>query len=108
MEDAATAEISRVQIWQWRRHNLETLDDGKLITTERVRALILDEVTKSLSPLTESQIRYTKYHLAGKLVTDMLCGENLDEFLTTVCYPHIITTQFEGTTVPDFDAVSKL
>ena len=39
MEDAATAEISRAQIWQWRHHRVRTEDDGKTITAERISKL---------------------------------------------------------------------
>jgi len=34
-------------------------------------------------------------------VERMLCGPTLDEFLTTVCYPHILTTAYAGTVIPD-------
>lgn len=33
----------------------------------------------------------------------MLCKDRLDDFLTTICYPHILTTAYEGTLVPDED-----
>jgi len=51
-----------------------------------------------------------KWLLAGKLVSDMLTKEKFDEFLTTVCYPHILTTAYEGDVVPDDDGhiTSKL
>jgi malate synthase len=108
MEDAATAEISRVQIWQWRRHGQLTQDDGQPITSERVAALVLEEVANMRSNLNAEQKKMTKWQLAGKLVTNMLTGDKLDEFLTSVCYPHILTTAYEGSVVPDFDVPSKL
>ena len=45
MEDAATAEISRAQVWQWMRHG-QTLDDGRLITRELVREIVREELEK--------------------------------------------------------------
>ena len=45
MEDAATAEISRAQVWQWIRHGV-TLDDGRQVTPELVRELETDELEK--------------------------------------------------------------
>ena len=108
MEDAATAEISRAQIWQWRKHNMKTLDDSQDITLERVRSLVSEEVANRRQNLTEEQKKITKWQLAGKLVADMLTGDKLDDFLTTVCYPHILTTAYEGSIVPELDLPSKM
>jgi len=101
MEDAATAEISRVQIWQWKRHGKVTMDDGVVVSNERIRGLVSEEVGRRRAPLNEDQKRDAKWQLAGKLVTDMLTGDKLDEFLTSICYPHILTTAYEGSVVPD-------
>jgi malate synthase len=64
-------------------------------------------VEKRRASLSEDQKKGAKWMLAGKLVADMLTGDKLDEFLTSICYPHILTTAFEGTTVPEISA-SKL
>jgi len=45
MEDAATAEISRAQVWQWLRHGAQ-LDDGRKVTRELVSRTIAEEVSK--------------------------------------------------------------
>jgi malate synthase len=87
MEDAATAEISRVQIWQWRHQGVSTQDDGQLITPERIAALVQHEVDRA-GPT---------FRLAGNLVEHMLNNAELDEFLTSVCYPYIVTNAQEGT-----------
>mmetsp|Transcript_17165 Transcript_17165/g.41778 ORF Transcript_17165/g.41778 Transcript_17165/m.41778 type:complete len:543 (-) Transcript_17165:2536-4164(-) len=87
MEDAATAEISRAQIWQWRHFGLKTQDDGVVISSHRISSLVDAEV--------ESQ-RGGRWKLAGKLVKEMLSQhDTLDDFLTTVCYPYIVTTHCE-------------
>mmetsp|Transcript_4860 Transcript_4860/g.6291 ORF Transcript_4860/g.6291 Transcript_4860/m.6291 type:complete len:543 (-) Transcript_4860:678-2306(-) len=88
MEDAATAEISRAQIWQWCKHDIATQDDGAIITKERIRSLVKEEVARKGV--------VGKWDLAGKLVAEMLTKEELDDFLTTVCYPHILSTTNEG------------
>lgn len=89
MEDAATAEISRVQIWQWRHHKVVTADDGRAITADRITQLVQQEVEKH-GP------EEGKWKLAGRLVEQMLNKAELDDFLTSVCYPHIIETAYEG------------
>jgi malate synthase len=63
MEDAATAEISRAQIWQWKYHGVQTEDDGVVITAGRISKLVHDEVKRR----TGGEDR-GKWFLAGKLV----------------------------------------
>lgn len=89
MEDAATAEISRVQIWQWRVHGIKTQDDDQIVSTERIRQLIQQHVQTKLN---DGNNMGGKWLLAGKLVESMLNKEHLDDFLTTICYPHILVT----------------
>ena len=90
MEDAATAEISRAQIWQWRCQGACTRDDGRPITAERILAIIDAEVEHQ-GPAKG------KWRLAGALVDKMLNGPELDDFLTSVCYPYILTDAYEAT-----------
>jgi len=89
MEDAATAEISRAQIWQWRSQGVSTQDDGRPITAERIAALVHQEVERHCGGGGSTK---GKWLLAGKLVEEMLNGPELDDFLTSVCYPYIVTT----------------
>merc|ERR1739845_86220 len=103
MEDAATAEISRAQIWQWRKHGVQTADDGATITAERISELVREEVKRRSGGEDRG-----KWFLAGKLVEDMLTKDKLDDFLTTVCYPHILTTKYEGDVIPEDEPVSRL
>jgi malate synthase len=91
MEDAATAEISRAQIWQWRHHGVKTQDDQQVITAERIFQLVDLEVTHQCNKGGNQH----KWRLAGKLVETMLTQDKLDEFLTTVCYPYIVTKHLE-------------
>jgi malate synthase len=94
MEDAATAEISRVQIWQWQFHQVPSEDDGVPITAERVRRLVHQHVVQEMASSKEG----SQWLLAGKLVSDMLTKAILDDFLTSVLYPHILTTCYEKVT----------
>lgn len=82
MEDAATAEISRAQIWQWRHLGASTADDGLPVTAERLSALIKSSVVTKKDD--------GKWSLAAQLVEKMLNADALDDFLTSVCYPHIV------------------
>jgi malate synthase len=85
MEDAATAEISRSQIWQWARHKAK-LDDGRLIDAALCRT-ILDEELTSLKASAPSGERYDD---AGKLFRDLIEAPNFVEFLTLPAYDMII------------------
>lgn len=81
MEDAATAEISRAQLWQWRQQGAVTADDGQPVTSERLVALVNATVATKEGG---------QWALAAQLVRTMLTGDKLDDFLTSVCYPHIV------------------
>lgn len=87
MEDAATAEISRAQIWQWRHFGVKTQDDGVVVTSHRIASIVDEEI---------EQQRGGRWKLAGKLVKEMLSHpDQLDDFLTTVCYPYIVSFHCE-------------
>ena len=72
MEDAATAEISRAQIWQWLRHEV-ALDGGQVTTKEYVQDLFEDELKD-------------EYGTACSLWRTMCFQDNMDEFLTLQAY----------------------
>ncbi|HEY3221528.1 MAG TPA: malate synthase A [Gemmatimonadales bacterium] len=74
MEDAATAEISRSQVWQWMHHGVR-LADGRVVTERLVQ-----QVIKALFP-TE--------RLAARLFNDLMTGSDFPEFLTVVAYEHL-------------------
>lgn len=91
MEDAATAEISRAQIWSWRIHNATTRDDGRPVTSQRLSELVQAEVERQVRSAANNHNTNHRWRLAGQLVDQMLNAEQLDDFLTSVCYPHIVT-----------------
>lgn len=102
MEDAATAEISRVQIWQWKHHNVVTYDDQLPVTPARIRQIVHAQIEAIVASNKKNNL-VGKWRLAGKLVEDMLTKDVLDDFLTTICYPHILTTAYEGEVIPEDD-----
>lgn len=90
MEDAATAEISRIQLWQWRTHGAR-LDDDRLIDTALLEALIREEVaTLQAQTFTGRE----KLDDAVCLFTRLVMDESLEEFLTTPAYDLVLS--YEG------------
>jgi malate synthase len=87
MEDAATAEIARAQLWQWCHFPGGKLDDGRKITVERVRELISHELEGIRLQFGEEHFAARKYRLAAQLLERMVASEVLPDFLTTEAYP---------------------
>ncbi len=88
MEDAATAEISRAQVWQW-LHNGAKLADGTVITTD-LFFNVLPEVTATIKALVgEDKYAAGKYEEAVKLFTELATAPEFSEFLTLNAYSQI-------------------
>jgi len=88
MEDAATAEISRTQLWQWLKNEV-VLEDGNKFNMELYLELFDDEVEKLLKEYGESNIKNTKFELAFKLFNTLVISEKFEEFLTLPSYQYI-------------------
>jgi len=88
MEDAATAEISRSQIWQWIRSPKGVLSDGRKVTVALFRELLADEMPKIKSYLGEDGWNAGRYTEAAQLFDDMCTGDYV-EFLTLPAYEWI-------------------
>ncbi|MDF3887511.1 MULTISPECIES: malate synthase A [Cupriavidus] len=86
MEDAATAEISRSQVWQWIRSPKGKLEDGRKVTAEMVRALIPEELAKVKAFVGGDT---TTYDRAGEIFEQMSTSEDFAEFLTLPLYEEI-------------------
>jgi malate synthase len=84
MEDAATAEISRSQVWQWIRSPKGVLDDGRKVTAELVRALVPEELAKI-----EAGGFAGRFERAAEIFTQMSTQEKFAEFLTLPLYEEI-------------------
>jgi malate synthase len=88
MEDAATAEISRSQIWQWIRSPKGVLDDGRKVTVELFRSLLAEELPKVKTLLGEEAWHAGKYEAGAQLFEQVTVGEYVD-FLTLPAYDWI-------------------
>jgi malate synthase len=84
MEDAATAEISRAQVWQWIRHGAK-LEDGRVVDSALCRR-VLDEELAKLSETTDGRGRYED---AAKLFRELIEAPTFPEFLTMPAYDMI-------------------
>ncbi|MGI9038165.1 MAG: malate synthase A [Gemmatimonadota bacterium] len=85
MEDAATAEISRTQIWQWIRHRA-LLDDGRPVTTALVREIIDDELARIRHEVGAERFDDGRFATARSLFDRLCCSECFEEFLTNPAY----------------------
>ena len=88
MEDAATAEISRIQVWQWLKHGAK-LDDGRTVTADLVRKTIPEELAKIKKHVGDDRYASGHFEEASELFQEMMTGANFPEFLTLVAYEHI-------------------
>ena len=84
MEDAATAEISRAQLWQWNRYRATT-EDGVLITTERIKTALEEVLQRQRTGLGEAAFRSSKFTRARELLLTFVEGP-FCSFLTTELY----------------------
>jgi malate synthase len=89
MEDAATAEISRSQIWQWIRSPKGVLDDGRKVTRELFSVLLADEQKKTPSIIGADAYATGKYEAAAKLFEQITLNDEYVEFLTLPAYEAI-------------------
>jgi malate synthase len=85
MEDAATAEISRAQIWQWLRHGV-VLDTGKTVTAELVRALLDEEMKVVAQEIGADRVRSGRFEEAQTLLLHVATAVPLEDFLTLPAY----------------------
>jgi malate synthase len=85
MEDAATAEIARSQIWQW-VHNDVKLDNGTTITGELVERMLDEELDKIRQTLGEEQFNAERFVLARRLVLEVALADDYADFLTLPAY----------------------
>ena len=84
MEDAATAEISRSQVWQWIRSPKGVLDDGRKVTAELVKQLVPEELAKIKAGGFAG-----KFDRAADIFTQMSTQDTFEEFLTLLLYEEI-------------------
>jgi len=89
MEDAATAEISRAQIWQWLRHPKGTLDDGRRITLDLYEQVSVEELEAIRNEVGDAAFADGHYVKAADLLDRITRDDSFVEFLTLVAYEEI-------------------
>jgi malate synthase A len=90
MEDAATAEISRAQVWQWIHHQAP-LDDGSVVSPERFHAIVAEEIVQIRSEVGEARFSGGRFADAQALFERLSVAPRFEEFLTLPAY-ELITT----------------
>ena len=86
MEDAATAEISRAQMWQWIHHPSGVLDDGRKVTVELFRQITGEELAKLRPRLGEAAFAAGNFERAAKLLDGITTAATFETFLTLPAY----------------------
>ncbi len=89
MEDAATAEISRTQVWQWVHHPGGTFEDGRQISLETFREVMGEEMEKIRGEVGAEAFASGNYEQAAELFDRIVANEELEEFLTLRAYDYI-------------------
>lgn len=89
MEDTATAEISRAQIWQWLHHPSVALSDGRKITSELYRNILLEELDKVKGLSSQPADASNTIETAKAIFDELVMYPNFIEFLTTIAYDYL-------------------
>jgi malate synthase len=91
MEDAATAEIARGQVWQWIRHSI-VLDTGFPVTRDLVRRIATEELARIRAEIDDDEWFETEGRpaLSRELFERVALGEGFEEFLTLPAYEELL------------------
>ncbi len=96
MEDAATAEISRSQVWQW-VHNGVRLDTGRVVTPELVRAIADEELSSIAAELGDEAYSSSRYPLARTVFEQVALADEFADFLTLPAYAAVHDAELAST-----------
>jgi malate synthase len=88
MEDAATAEISRTQIWQWLQNQV-VLEDGRMFNDQLFHTLFKDELNSIQQQVGNSLFETANYQNAIEIFYQLVTAEEFEEFLTTRAYQFV-------------------
>jgi malate synthase len=94
MEDAATAEISRAQLWQWVHHSAK-LEDGRPITAELCDIYINEELERAKGAVDAK--RFEAYEQAATLMRDLIRSPKFQDFLTLPAYDRVMASETHAT-----------
>ncbi|GLV58873.1 malate synthase [Dictyobacter sp. S3.2.2.5] len=89
MEDAATVEISRAQIWQWVRHPKGILQDGRKVTLDLFRQVMAEELDRLEEKLGEPVYANRKFSDAARILDELISSDTFIEFLTLPAYKYL-------------------
>ena len=99
MEDAATAEICRAQLWQWIEHG-SVMTDQRIITQELCLQIISEELQKLRTQLGSDRFDSGYFGLARQIFEDLIEAENFQEFLTLEAYDELLDLELVKETSP--------
>jgi malate synthase len=94
MEDAATAEISRTQLWQWLHHGAQ-LDDGRTLTRELYAQLRDEELASIRERLGDERVNQGFLARAARIFDDLILASELADFLTIPAYAELMSIEHE-------------
>jgi malate synthase len=86
MEDAATAEISRAQVWQWIHHHARLDDTGVTVTAELLERILDDEIARLTTELGAERLGTGRFSQARALFFELATADTLADFLTSAAY----------------------
>lgn len=89
MEDAATAEIARSQIWQWIHHDKGVLEGGQNVTKALVDQLLEEELAAVKAKMGDAAYARLPFDMAAKLLSELVDNKDFTEFLTLPGYARI-------------------
>ncbi len=89
MEDAATAEIARSQVWQWLHHQGAVLTDGRAVTPELYRRIFPDELNNVRQIVGAETFASERFEHAMRLFNHLVMQQQFTEFLTIEAYKHL-------------------
>ncbi|MGB8645183.1 MAG: malate synthase A, partial [Anaerolineae bacterium] len=89
MEDVATAEISRAQVWQWLHHPTAALNDGRKVDAALLRRLMDEEIGKIKQLVGEEAFHAGKFPLAVQIFDKLSVENKFTDFLTLEAYPYL-------------------
>lgn len=93
MEDAATAEIARAQLWHWVRHGVAQLDDGRKIDRDLVEQALGDELSKLQAGANPLRLAAADLEEAAELVRELIFAERFEPFLTLPAYRRLLARE---------------
>jgi malate synthase len=89
MEDAATAEISRTQIWQWKRH-AALLEDGRPVAATFIQTIIDEEMERIRAQIGGERFRQGRFTEAREIFESLSSGDDFVDFLTLPAYETLL------------------